>query len=112
MDLTLLQAILAVLSGFAVGFALGLIGGGGSILAVPLLLCVVGLPSAHVAIGTSALAVAANAFINLAQHARNPGTLHFRRFRARVGSWADKSAILPQPQPSTGLPRSKRSSGK
>ena len=71
MDLTLLQAILAVLSGSAVGFALGLIGGGGSILAVPLLLYVVGLPNAHLAIGTSALAVAANAFINLAQHARN-----------------------------------------
>ena len=71
MDLTLLQAILAMLSGSAVGFALGLIGGGGSILAVPLLLYVVGLPNAHLAIGTSALAVAANAFINLAQHARN-----------------------------------------
>lgn len=65
-----MQAILAVLSGSAVGFALGLVGGGGSILAVPLLLYVVGLPSAHLAIGTSALAVSANAFINLAQHAR------------------------------------------
>ncbi|MCB4824654.1 sulfite exporter TauE/SafE family protein [Roseicella sp. GB24] len=71
MDLSLLQAVLSVLSGSAVGFALGLIGGGGSILAVPLLLYVVGLPSAHLAIGTSALAVAANAFANLAQHARN-----------------------------------------
>ena len=71
MDLSLLQAVLSVLSGSAVGFALGLIGGGGSILAVPLLLYVVGLPSAHLAIGTSALAVAANAFINLIQHAHN-----------------------------------------
>jgi hypothetical protein len=35
MDLSLLQAALPVLSGSAVGFALGLIGGGGSILAVP-----------------------------------------------------------------------------
>jgi Sulfite exporter TauE/SafE. len=33
-----LQALLAILSGFLVGFSLGLIGGGGSILAVPLLL--------------------------------------------------------------------------
>lgn len=41
---------------------------GGSILAVPLLLHVVGLPSAHLAIGTSALAVAVSAF--LARHAR------------------------------------------
>ena len=65
-----LQAVLAVLSGSAVGFSLGLIGGGGSILAVPLLLYVVGLPSTHLAIGTSALAVAVNAFANLAQHAR------------------------------------------
>ena len=52
------QDALAVLSGSAVGFSLGLIGGGGSILAVPLLLYVVGISDAHVAIGTSALAVA------------------------------------------------------
>jgi uncharacterized membrane protein YfcA len=65
-----MQSILAVLSGGAVGFSLGLIGGGGSILAVPLLLYVVGVADPHVAIGTSALAVALNAFANLAQHAR------------------------------------------
>ena len=62
--------ILALFSGSVVGFSLGLIGGGGSILAVPLLLYVVGIPEAHVAIGTSAVAVAVNAFANLAQHAR------------------------------------------
>ncbi|GAC1427400.1 MAG: sulfite exporter TauE/SafE family protein [Burkholderiaceae bacterium] len=70
MELSLLQAGLSVLSGAVVGFALGLIGGGGSILAVPLLLYIVGMPNAHLAIGTSALAVAANAFASLAQHAR------------------------------------------
>lgn len=64
------QDALAVLSGSAVGFSLGLIGGGGSILAVPLLLYVVGIGDAHVAIGTSALAVAANAFGNLIGHWR------------------------------------------
>ena len=48
----------------------GLIGGGGSVLAVPLLLYVVGMPDPHMAIGTSALAVAANAFANLGPHAR------------------------------------------
>jgi uncharacterized membrane protein YfcA len=64
------QEALAVLSGGAVGFSLGLIGGGGSILAVPLLLYVVGIGDAHVAIGTSALAVAANAFANLLSHWR------------------------------------------
>ncbi|MGV8997850.1 MAG: sulfite exporter TauE/SafE family protein [Parvibaculaceae bacterium] len=57
-------------SGTIVGFALGLLGGGGSILAVPLLIYVVGVRDAHVAIGTSALAVSANAFANLIPHAR------------------------------------------
>jgi hypothetical protein len=65
-----LQDALAVLSGGAVGFSLGLIGGGGSILAVPLLLYVVGIDDVHVAIGTSALAVAVNAFANLFAHWR------------------------------------------
>lgn len=61
---------LAVLSGSAVGFSLGMIGGGGSILAVPLLIYVVGVKDAHMAIGTSALAVAANAFANFIGHWR------------------------------------------
>jgi uncharacterized membrane protein YfcA len=65
-----IQDVLAVLSGSAVGFSLGLIGGGGSILAVPLLLYVVGIRDAHVAIGTSALAVSVNAFGNLIGHWR------------------------------------------
>jgi uncharacterized protein len=60
----------ALLCGALVGFSLGLIGGGGSILAVPLLLYVVGVKSAHVAIGTSALAVGVNALINLIGHWR------------------------------------------
>jgi uncharacterized protein len=64
------HALLAVLCGTAVGFSLALIGGGGSILAVPLLLYVVGLRDPHTAIGTSALAVAINAFANLVPHAR------------------------------------------
>jgi uncharacterized membrane protein YfcA len=62
--------VLAFGSGSVVGFALGLLGGGGSILAVPLLIYVVGLKDTHVAIGTSALAVSANAFANLIPHAR------------------------------------------
>ncbi len=60
---------LAVCSGIFVGFTLGLIGGGGSIVATPLLLYAVGL-SPHVAIGTGALAVSANAFVNFGGHAR------------------------------------------
>ena len=53
-----------------VGFVLGLVGGGGSILAVPLLVYVVGVPSPHIAIGTSAIAVALSAAVNLAGHSR------------------------------------------
>jgi uncharacterized membrane protein YfcA len=65
-----MTGVLALLSGSLVGFSLGLIGGGGSILAVPLLLYVVGIGDPHVAIGTSALAVAVNAFVNLLGHWR------------------------------------------
>jgi uncharacterized membrane protein YfcA len=62
--------VLAVLAGSIVGLSLGLIGGGGSVLAVPLLIYVVGVRDPHVAIGTSAVAVALNAFATLVQHAR------------------------------------------
>ncbi len=93
-----MHELLAVLSGSLVGFSLALTGGGGSILAVPLLLYVVGVPSAHVAIGTSALAVAANAFVNLVGHAR-AGTVKWRcavvfaaagSFGAAIGSTVGK----------------------
>ena len=57
-----------VLSGSAVGFTLALVGGGGSILAVPLLVYVVGVASPHVAIGTSAIAVAISALANMIAH--------------------------------------------
>jgi uncharacterized protein len=67
--MTFLHALLSVASGSMVGFTLGLVGGGGSILAVPLLVYVVGVPSAHMAIGTSAIAVAASAATNLLGHA-------------------------------------------
>jgi uncharacterized membrane protein YfcA len=71
-----LQGLLGLLSGSLVGFSLGLVGGGGSILAVPLMVYVVGVPDAHLAIGTSAIAVAANAAINLSNHARG-GTVRW-----------------------------------
>jgi uncharacterized membrane protein YfcA len=51
-------------SGALVGFSLGLVGGGGSILATPLLVYVVGVAQPHIAIGTGALAVSVNAFVN------------------------------------------------
>ena len=65
-----LQYGLGTGSGCLVGFMLGLVGGGGSILAVPLMLYIVGVHDPHVAIGTSALAVAANAAVGLIHHAR------------------------------------------
>jgi uncharacterized protein len=71
-----MQAGLGIASGALVGFSLGLIGGGGSILAVPLMVYVVGVADAHIAIGTSAIAVAVNAAINLWNHARG-GTVRW-----------------------------------
>ena len=70
MIITAAQGVLGLASGALVGFSLGLIGGGGSILAVPLMVYVVGVAEPHVAIGTSAIAVAANAAVNLSNHAR------------------------------------------
>lgn len=64
------QGILGLLCGAMVGFSLGLVGGGGSVLAVPLMVYVVGVPEPHIAIGSSAIAVATNAAINLFNHAR------------------------------------------
>ncbi len=57
-------------SGALVGAILGLVGGGGSILAVPLLVYAVGIASPHAAIGTSAIAVSISALTNLVLHAR------------------------------------------
>lgn len=71
------QYLLGVGSGVLVGFVLGLVGGGGSILAVPLMVYVVGVRSPHIAIGTSAFAVAVNAATGLANHAR-AGTVKWR----------------------------------
>ncbi|MEM0139261.1 MAG: sulfite exporter TauE/SafE family protein [Ferroplasma sp.] len=67
-DITLLEYAFAAISGIAVGFSLGLIGGGGSILAVPLFIYFVGIHHPHLAIGTTALAVGITAYINFYQH--------------------------------------------
>lgn len=62
--------VAAVLSGALVGLLLGVFGGGGSVLATPLLIYAVGVRDPHVAIGTSAAAVAVNALTGLAAQAR------------------------------------------
>ena len=71
------QLALALAAGALVSFVLGLVGGGGSMLALPLLIHVVGVRSPHVAIGVSAVAVAINAAGNLIAHARK-GTVKWR----------------------------------
>ncbi|AFH42004.1 sulfite exporter TauE/SafE family protein [Fervidicoccus fontis] len=73
-----IQIILSIISGLIVGFSLGLIGGGGSILAIPLLLYFVGFNHPHMVIGTTALAVSINAFLNLIPHARKKN-VNFRK---------------------------------
>jgi uncharacterized membrane protein YfcA len=55
------NTLLPLLAGIPIGLAIGLVGGGGSILAVPLLVYVVGVGSPHLAIGTAAVTVTANA---------------------------------------------------
>lgn len=61
---------LTLLCGAIVGLFLGMFGGGGSVLAAPLLLYVVGVEDPHIAIGTSAAAVAVIAFFSLVGHWR------------------------------------------
>lgn len=62
--------VTALLAGLLIGAVLGLVGGGGSILAVPMLIYGVGVDSPHAAIGTAAVAVALNAAVGMAGHAR------------------------------------------
>jgi len=100
------HSLLAILCGSLVGASLALIGGGGSILAVPLLLYVVGVRDPHLAIGTSALAVSLNAFANLVPHAR-AGHVHWREAAvfavagvlgafagSSLGKWLDGQRLL------------------
>jgi uncharacterized protein len=75
--LTFIIIFLSIVSAITVGFSLGLIGGGGSILAVPLLVYVIRLEP-HIAIGTSSLAVAVNALINILYH-KKEGHIFFKR---------------------------------
>ena len=78
---TLLEPLiifLSIISGVIVGFSLGLVGGGGSVLAVPLLMYVVGIKDLHVAIGTSALAIGIIAAINIIHH-RKKGNLKIKK---------------------------------
>lgn len=70
MDLSALSYGAAVAGGALIGLLLAVFGGGGSVLATPLLLYVVGIRDPHVAIGTAAAAVAVNAAAGLAIQAK------------------------------------------
>ena len=94
----MMQDILSIISGSFVGFVLGLVGGGGSIIAVPLLLYVVGIGSPHLAIGTSAIAVSLSALANLVNHARRgmvkwPCAMSFST-AGIAGAWAGSSLAM------------------
>ena len=69
MDPAVTYAAAAAVGGL-VGLLLGVFGGGGSVLATPLLIYAVGVRDPHVAIGTSAMAVAVNALVGLGAQAR------------------------------------------
>lgn len=62
--------LIAAVGGAGIGFLLALFGGGGSVLATPLLVYGVGVRDPHVAIGTSAAAVSLNALVALGGQAR------------------------------------------
>ena len=86
---------LAALSGGVVALFLTVFGGGGSVLAVPLLLYVVGVRDPHVAIGVSAAGVSLNALTALTGQARAgrvrwPCALTFALFGAS-GAWFGSS---------------------
>ncbi|WP_293613369.1 sulfite exporter TauE/SafE family protein [Ponticaulis sp.] len=67
-ELTLYVILTALASGIIIGIFLSTFGGGGSVLAAPLLLYFVGLTDPHLAIGTSALSVAITAFMSMLGH--------------------------------------------
>ncbi|MCQ8184319.1 sulfite exporter TauE/SafE family protein [Parvularcula maris] len=62
--------LLTLMSGALIGVMLSTFGGGGSVLAAPLLLYVVGVKDTHLALGTSAAGVAAIALFSLLGHWR------------------------------------------
>jgi hypothetical protein len=76
--------LLAALGGVLIGLLLTLFGGGGSVLATPWLIYVVGLADVHTAIGTSAAAVAVNAATGLGAGPCRAGQMALRhRLRDR-----------------------------
>jgi len=95
----MIQVLLPLLFGGLVGLSLGLIGGGGSILTVPILVYVLG-ENVHLATGTSLAIVGANALIGAWDHQR-AGRVRLRvaltfgalgMAGALVGTWLNQLA--------------------
>ena len=68
------QVVIPLVFGILVGLALGLVGGGGSILTVPILVYILG-ENVHLATGTALAIVGANALIGAWDHGRS-GRVH------------------------------------
>lgn len=66
--LTLDQNLVAIAAGFFIGLVLSLAGGGGSALAIPVMLYVVGLKNIKLAMGTTVVAIAVTAWISAIPH--------------------------------------------
>jgi len=64
------QVILSLVFGSFIGFSLGLLGGGGAILTVPILVYVIG-QDVHAATGTSLAIVGASALLGALAHSRS-----------------------------------------
>jgi uncharacterized protein len=80
------RALLASPLGFLIGMSLGALGGGGSILAVPVLVYVAGQDARH-ATATSLVLVTMTALVGLAPHARDG------RVRVAPGAWFGLAGI-------------------
>lgn len=94
-ELTTELVVTALICGTVVGLFLAVFGGGGSVLAAPMLIYIVGISDPHIAIGTSAAVVAAGALFGLVGHWRAhrvkwPCAIVFA-LSGLAGAWAGSS---------------------
>ncbi len=66
--LTMNQNLLAIGSGFFIGVLLSLAGGGGSALAIPIMMYVIGVKNPRIAMGTTIVAIALTALVGAVPH--------------------------------------------
>ena len=90
------QVVLSLAFGSFIGFLLGLLGGGGSILTVPILVYVIG-EDVHSAIGTSLAIVGASALLGVLAHSRRGNKrTNQKRFRLwiRIYGWCNSRCLV------------------